>query len=225
MTRNWKAAARTRRMRARSATTFASRTGFPKRVDLDFAVPVPDTSAADHVGHARRPAWGDARRLDVTRASSNTTIGVRAALDPTPDYDGGFGVVTSTMAYAHGPRPCRRCSAAVTGSPVSNSAPTTSAMSNHSEPRGTRNVAASRPVPTTTAAAATTRRRQRAAGPSTVAGSQDETSRSGTRTDLGGRPTSHPCRQGLGCGLGEHHRRVAQQLIEPVIAHHDLVRQ
>ena len=44
------------------------------------------------------------------------------------------------------------------------------------------------------------------------------------RTDLGGRPTLHSCRQGLGRGLGERHRRVAEQLVEPAVVHHDLVR-
>jgi len=77
----------------------------------------------------------------------------------------------------------------------------------------------------TSAAAVTTRRRRRAVGPSTVAPSVDATRRFGTHTELGGRPTIHSGGQGFGGRLSEHHRRVTQQLIEPALAHHDLVRQ
>src|SRR3954452_11976827 len=96
---------------------------------------------------------------------------------------------------------------------------------NHAEPRGTRKVAPSSAVPARIVAVATTRRRCRTPGSSTVAGALDGTRISGTRTDLGGRSTLHPCRQGLGCRVRERHRRVAEQLVEPTVAHHDLVRQ
>ena len=45
------------------------------------------------------------------------------------------------------------------------------------------------------------------------------------RMGLGGPPTLRSRRQGLGCGFGERHRRVAQELVEPVVVYHNLVGQ
>ena len=95
---------------------------------------------------------------------------------------------------------------------------------NHAEPLGTRSVAASSAAPTTMVTATTRRRRRRRRWgvDSRWRGGRDEQVRNAhgpRRTPVA--PTL--AANGLGRGLGEHHRGVAQQLIESVVAHHDLV--